>query len=305
MYCLASLRFFVVLSGKVPGGLERKTNKMMQRDLQRAREAWKSDFLKYENSDGLYAEFHSNRHLFITSLERVGITPKMAQTLARHSDVRLTLGIYTHVGINDQAAAIESLPAPPVALASVAVDEWASATGTDGHTPGSKKVPTVVPRGAKNGAIRLAPKSRTDLHRRGLRRVAERAPPGSPEVSNGCHDTHRFAPFRIALHRRGGRKKRSTPKWARTTNLRFRRPMLYPIELWVRETDDCLHKFCRNRGSLRIVGDDGHDGSLRWAAPGVGGRGNRGVILTIRRGRCQAVVGRPWGDDRPSASQRN
>ncbi len=25
----------------------------------------------------------------------------------------------------------------------------------------------------------------------------------------------------------------STPKWIRTTNLRFRRPMLYPVELWV------------------------------------------------------------------------
>lgn len=113
-----------------------------------------SDFLKYENSDGLYADFHSNRHLFITSLERVGITPKMAQTLARHSDVRLTLGIYTHVGINDQAAAIESLPAPPVALTSVAVDERAIATGTDGNTPGSKKVPTVVPKMVPYGSHR-------------------------------------------------------------------------------------------------------------------------------------------------------
>ena len=28
-------------------------------------------------------------------------------------------------------------------------------------------------------------------------------------------------------------EERSTPQWARTTNLRFRRPMLYPIELRV------------------------------------------------------------------------
>ena len=27
---------------------------------------------------------------------------------------------------------------------------------------------------------------------------------------------------------------RNTPKWIRTINLRFRRPMLYPVELWVR-----------------------------------------------------------------------
>ncbi len=37
----------------------------------------------------------------------------MAQTLARHSDVRLTLGLYTHVELHDQTAAIQSLPAPP------------------------------------------------------------------------------------------------------------------------------------------------------------------------------------------------
>ncbi len=37
----------------------------------------------------------------------------MAQTLARHSDIRLTLGVYTHVELPDRSAAIESLPAPP------------------------------------------------------------------------------------------------------------------------------------------------------------------------------------------------
>ena len=51
--------------------------------------------------------------MFITNLERAGIRPKMAQTLARHSDIRLTLGLYTHVELHDQTAAIESLPAPP------------------------------------------------------------------------------------------------------------------------------------------------------------------------------------------------
>ena len=102
----------------------------MRLDLERARDAWieeaetdeeqgqreQSDFLSYCNADGLYADFHSNRHLFITSLERAGIRPKMAQTLARHSDIRLTLGRYTHVGLHDQSAAIEALPAPPGGL---------------------------------------------------------------------------------------------------------------------------------------------------------------------------------------------
>jgi hypothetical protein len=38
-------------------------------------------------------------------LERAGISPKMAQVLARHSDIRLTLGVYTHVELHDQTAA--------------------------------------------------------------------------------------------------------------------------------------------------------------------------------------------------------
>jgi len=116
------------VSGRVPGGKERKTHKMMQRDLKAARKEWleeakepeekkvreKSDFLKYQDGDGLFADFHSNRHLFITSLERAKISPKMAQTLARHSDIRLTLGVYTHVGLHDQTLAIGMLQAPPV-----------------------------------------------------------------------------------------------------------------------------------------------------------------------------------------------
>jgi len=37
----------------------------------------------------------------------------MVQTLARHSDIRLTLGVYTHVELPDRTAAIEALPVPP------------------------------------------------------------------------------------------------------------------------------------------------------------------------------------------------
>jgi len=33
----------------------------------------------------------------------------MAQTLARHSDIRLTLGVYPHVELHGQTAAIEAL----------------------------------------------------------------------------------------------------------------------------------------------------------------------------------------------------
>ena len=122
---LAPDQLLFVISERA-GGLERDTSNMIRKDLARARELWlkeaatadeqkqrgESDFLRYETRDGLFADFHSLRHFFITSLERSGISPKMAQTLARHSDIRLTLGIYTHVGLRDQTLAIEALPSP-------------------------------------------------------------------------------------------------------------------------------------------------------------------------------------------------
>ena len=49
----------------------------------------------------------------ITSLERAGVSPRTTQTLARHSDIRLTMGICTHIELGDQAAAIGALPGPP------------------------------------------------------------------------------------------------------------------------------------------------------------------------------------------------
>jgi integrase len=62
---------------------------------------------------GRYDDFHSLRNLFITDLERAHISPRMAQTLARHSDIRLTTQVYTHVELADQTAAIGALPGPP------------------------------------------------------------------------------------------------------------------------------------------------------------------------------------------------
>jgi len=115
------------VSAKVKGGVDRRTSKMMKADLKAARKKWveeaktekekrareESDFLTYKNDSGLFADFHSNRHTFITNLEHVGVSPRKAQSLARHSDIRLTMGVYTHINLNDQSSAIELLPAPP------------------------------------------------------------------------------------------------------------------------------------------------------------------------------------------------
>ena len=102
---------------------------MMKQDLERARKTWvkqaktsrerkkreESDYLAYCDENGLYADFHANRHTFISNLAKAGVSPKVAQTMARHSDIHLTMNVYSHVEMEDQAKAIRELPPPPKA----------------------------------------------------------------------------------------------------------------------------------------------------------------------------------------------
>lgn len=57
-------------------------------------------------------DFHSLRQTFTTGLARAGVAPKVAQQLARHSDVNLTMKLYTKMNSDDERAAVESLPVP-------------------------------------------------------------------------------------------------------------------------------------------------------------------------------------------------
>ena len=102
----------------------RKTSKMMRLDLSAARDAWlteaksveerearaASDFLVYQSEDGLFADFHSHRHSFVSRLGRSGVPLMTAQKLARHSDARLTTNIYDHREQAEKSAAINGLP---------------------------------------------------------------------------------------------------------------------------------------------------------------------------------------------------
>jgi integrase len=91
-----------------------RTAEMLRYDLADAGVPYVQD-----GPDGpVYADFHALRHSFITSLERAGISIKTAMMLARHSDPKLTLGIYTHRGLVDLAAAVEQLPQLPSQLPS-------------------------------------------------------------------------------------------------------------------------------------------------------------------------------------------
>ena len=76
---------------------------MIQRDLEEAG-------IPYETEEGL-ADFHAaGRHTHITGLLKSGVSLVEAKELARHSDVRMTMK-YTHIGLADQAVAVNRLPA--------------------------------------------------------------------------------------------------------------------------------------------------------------------------------------------------
>lgn len=117
-------------TGKLwPGkwALHNHAGKMLQRDLKAARAEWlaeaesdedrqareKTDFLAYRDSKGLYADFHALRHTMVSRLVRAGVAPKIAQTLARHSSIQLTMDKYAHIELSeavDGMSQMESIP---------------------------------------------------------------------------------------------------------------------------------------------------------------------------------------------------
>ena len=104
----------------------------------------KATFLAYRDAAGLVADFHSLRYLYVSRVVRSGATPKVAQELARHCDVRLTLGRYAHAALHDRAAAVDALP-PLLPSEAPAL----AATGTDGRQ--TSLGPNLGPQPAKTG----------------------------------------------------------------------------------------------------------------------------------------------------------
>jgi hypothetical protein len=63
-----------------------------------------------EDDEGRVVDFHGQRTTFITGLARAGVAPATAQRLARHSDINLTMGVYTRLDMEDLAGAVNNLP---------------------------------------------------------------------------------------------------------------------------------------------------------------------------------------------------
>jgi Phage integrase family len=73
---------------------------------------------------------HALRHTFGTLLSKGGIAPRTAQAAMRHSDIKLTMNVYTDPKLLDVRGALDALPSLPL-RDDRTEGEVARATGTD------------------------------------------------------------------------------------------------------------------------------------------------------------------------------
>jgi hypothetical protein len=209
------------------GGLDRCTFEMMQKDLAHARAAWikeaeegpeeherreKSAFLSYCDREGCYADFPATRHTFITNLGRAGVSPKTAQKIARHSDIRLTMNVYSHTDLAEKEEAVKRLPAV-----------WRRPSRLGSDEPKSALPETATESWECYGS---APASQPDENGHSLSAV------GAPnQDGDDCESSPQCEAGTVvdASCRSSSPTVASTPGGIRTPNPRFRRPMRYPV----------------------------------------------------------------------------
>jgi integrase len=80
--------------------------KILKRDLRLAG-------IPYRDEQGRTLDVHALRHTTATFLSRAKVPAAVAQRIMRHSDIKLTLQVYTDVQQLDEAQALISLPALP------------------------------------------------------------------------------------------------------------------------------------------------------------------------------------------------
>jgi integrase len=85
-----------------PGRWHQRAAEMLRTDLTAANVPAATD-------EGIF-DFHALRTTYITNLARGGVHPKIAQELARHSDIKLTMRNYTKLGKSEIAAGLARLP---------------------------------------------------------------------------------------------------------------------------------------------------------------------------------------------------
>lgn len=87
-----------------PGAWYRHAAAMLRVDL-------KAAGVPFRDVSGRVLDFHALRHTFITAIVRSGANVRVAQKLARHANVNLTLQVYTHVDLGEMREAVEKAAA--------------------------------------------------------------------------------------------------------------------------------------------------------------------------------------------------
>jgi integrase len=230
--------------------LPEKGAKMLRVDLEAAG-------IPYRDASGLYFDFHALRCQCATLADAVGVSPRVVQRLMRHSSLELT-GRYTRPRSVDIEAATSMLPKLTPEGNN---HESLAATGTDGrfaHRRASEET--------------KAPLEDTGAGGTEGQRISERFAHYMPTGGDGNRcivmDSEvltasepqkvtegKSVEFQASDADEGVLKESegSTPDWIRTSNLRFRRPMLYPVELRVRNKRRSAN-FTRYRTLTPIAG---------------------------------------------------
>ena len=81
-------------------------SRMLKKDLEAVE-------IPYKDDSGRTCDFHALRATYITHIVKGGASPKIAQHLARHGSIGLTMDVYTHIGLHDAQGALSALPHIP------------------------------------------------------------------------------------------------------------------------------------------------------------------------------------------------
>ncbi len=103
---------------ELPAGKSRKGSpislwraaEMLAEDLAVAHKEMKAAKVEVPVDPEAAVDFHCLRHSTASYLARAGVAPRIAQAIMRHSDIRLTMNVYSHLGANDERDALRLLP---------------------------------------------------------------------------------------------------------------------------------------------------------------------------------------------------
>jgi len=223
------------LESRPPGqpvfSMPHKPVELIKADLAAARQAWlnegrrpedrkereESDFLAYRDSAGRVADFHGLRHTYVSRLVQSGANVKVAQELARHSTPTLTLARYAHIGLVDRTKALDALPTIEQPKPE---QQAAESTGTnDLHA----QVAGVGADEPTQGRSAIAASRDPDWPFAAIERQDRESQQDGKQGPQPLVEANACAHLPTTVINTRDRN--------RTCNLRFRRPMLYPIEL--------------------------------------------------------------------------